>query len=146
MDYGIVSPTKDGQYTTNIFTSPLLFIPTMQRYNAVHIRQSPNLRQAIRDAVKDNTVLFGTLIGLPSPDVARVIAATDSDWICLDAEHTPYSPTLFSEMVRLSNLDLRHDIDDENDYRSPISVSTRRDVSFQSFVYLPIVTSGLHGP
>ena len=78
----------------------------MQKYNAVHIRQSPNLRQAVRDAKKDNTALFGSFVGLPSPDVARVMAATNTDWLCLDAEHTPFSPTLLSEMVRLASMDV----------------------------------------
>ena len=73
----------------------------MQQYNAVHIRQSPNLRQALRDVRKDNGALLGTIMGLPSPDLAKVIAVTDGDWLMLDAEHTPYSPTLLAEMVSI---------------------------------------------
>lgn len=75
----------------------------MDRYNASHQRQSPNLRQALRDAISNDTALFGTIIGLPSLDVAKVIAATDCDYAAIDAEHTPYSATLLSEMVRTEN-------------------------------------------
>ncbi|KIY62712.1 Phosphoenolpyruvate/pyruvate domain-containing protein [Cylindrobasidium torrendii FP15055 ss-10] len=72
----------------------------MDRYNASHPRQSPNLRQALRDAASNDTALFGTIIGLPSLDVAKVIAATDCDFAAIDAEHTPYSATSLSEMVQ----------------------------------------------
>ncbi len=71
----------------------------MDRYNALHIRQSPNMRQAIADTLKNDTALFGYWAGLPSVDICKVVAATNVDWVVIDAEHTPLSPTLMAEMV-----------------------------------------------
>ena len=80
------------------FTSPAA---GTQAYNAAHIRQSPNLRQAIRDAQANKNVLFGVMMGLPSLDIAKTVAATDVDWIFIDAEHTAYAPNHLVEMVSL---------------------------------------------
>ncbi|KAF8998636.1 Phosphoenolpyruvate/pyruvate domain-containing protein [Hymenopellis radicata] len=71
----------------------------MDQYNALHIRQSPNLRKAIADTIENDTVLFGCCVGIPSSEVCKIIAATNIDWVCLDAEHTPYSPTLMADMI-----------------------------------------------
>ncbi|KAF9027846.1 Phosphoenolpyruvate/pyruvate domain-containing protein [Hymenopellis radicata] len=72
----------------------------MDRYNALHIRQSPNLRQAIADTIQNDTALFGYWAGLPSVDVCKIVAATNVDWVVVDAEHTPLSPTLMAEMIQ----------------------------------------------
>ncbi|KAG6820470.1 hypothetical protein H0H93_016765 [Arthromyces matolae] len=71
----------------------------MDRYAATNIAQSPNLRQAIRDAHKENTVLIGSVLGIPSVANAKIMAATSSDLIFLDAEHTPFSPSALADMV-----------------------------------------------
>ncbi|KAF8067781.1 Pyruvate/Phosphoenolpyruvate kinase-like domain-containing protein [Lyophyllum atratum] len=72
----------------------------MDRYEATNMIQSPNLRQAIRDANENDTVLFGSVLGIGSVANAKVLAATSSDFVWVDAEHTPYSPTLLNEVVQ----------------------------------------------
>ncbi len=72
----------------------------MDQYNALHIRQSPNLRKAIADTLENDTVLFGCCVGIPSTEVCKIIAAATIDWAVFDAEHTPFSPTLLADMVR----------------------------------------------
>ncbi|KAF9031077.1 Phosphoenolpyruvate/pyruvate domain-containing protein [Hymenopellis radicata] len=71
----------------------------MDRYNALHLRQSPNLRLAIADTLKNGNVLLGVGIGIPSLETCKIIAATDTDWIWIDAEHTSYSPRLLADMI-----------------------------------------------
>ncbi|KAF9031066.1 Phosphoenolpyruvate/pyruvate domain-containing protein [Hymenopellis radicata] len=71
----------------------------MDRYNALHQRQSPNLRKAIADAMDNDQILFGCCIGVPSEEICKVIAATNVDFAFIDAEHTPFSPTLMAGMV-----------------------------------------------
>ena len=72
----------------------------MERYNALNLRQSPNLRLALADAFANNTVLLGVVIGIASVASTKVVAATHADWAWIDAEHTPYSPTLLVDMGR----------------------------------------------
>jgi len=71
----------------------------MERYNALNLRQSPNLRLALADAFANNTVLLGVVIGIASVASTKVVAATHADWAWIDAEHTPYSPTLLVDMI-----------------------------------------------
>lgn len=71
----------------------------MERYNALNLRQSSNLRLALADAFTNHTVLLGAVIGIASVASVKVVAATHADWVWLDAEHTPYSPTLLADMV-----------------------------------------------
>jgi 2-keto-3-deoxy-L-rhamnonate aldolase RhmA len=71
----------------------------MERYGALNMIQSPNLRQAIRDTHASNKALLGSVLGIGSVANAKILAATSSDWVWIDAEHTPYSPTLLCEVV-----------------------------------------------
>ena len=70
----------------------------MQRYNALSLHQSSNLRLALADAFANDTVLLGVVIGIASVASTKVVAATHADWAWIDAEHTPYSPTLLVDM------------------------------------------------
>ncbi|KAG6826403.1 hypothetical protein H0H92_015968 [Tricholoma furcatifolium] len=72
----------------------------MERYGAMNMIQSPNLRKAMRDAVENNTVLHGSVLGIGSVANAKILAATSSDVVWVDAEHTPYSPTLLMEVIQ----------------------------------------------
>ncbi|KAG6917624.1 hypothetical protein DXG01_001856 [Tephrocybe rancida] len=72
----------------------------MDRYEATNSLQSPNLRQAIADANSTNAVLLGTALGIGSVANAKVVAATSTDFVWVDAEHTAYSPTLLVEVVQ----------------------------------------------
>ncbi|KAG6810998.1 hypothetical protein H0H92_009501 [Tricholoma furcatifolium] len=72
----------------------------MERYSAINMIQSPNLRKAMKDTVEDDSVLFESVLGIPSVANAKIMAATSSDVVWIDAEHTPYSPTLLLEVVR----------------------------------------------
>jgi hypothetical protein len=72
----------------------------MQQYNALNLRQSSNLRLALADAFENETVLLGVVIGIASIASTKVVAATQADWAWIDAEHTPYSPTLLVDMGR----------------------------------------------
>ncbi|GLB39122.1 putative hpcH/HpaI aldolase/citrate lyase family protein [Lyophyllum shimeji] len=72
----------------------------MERYGAMNMLQSPNLRQAIKDANESGRCLLGSVLGIPSVANAKILAAMpDTDFVWVDAEHTPYSPTLLSEVV-----------------------------------------------
>ena len=72
----------------------------MERYNALNLRQSSNLRLALADAFENNTVLLGVVIGIASVASTKVVAATHADWAWIDAEHTPYSPALLVDIGR----------------------------------------------
>lgn len=73
----------------------------MDRYKALNLRQSSNLRLALADAYASNKVLLGAVIGIASVEIAKIVAATHPDWVWIDAEHTPYSPTLLMDMVQI---------------------------------------------
>ncbi|KZP21840.1 hypothetical protein FIBSPDRAFT_1043934 [Athelia psychrophila] len=72
----------------------------MQAYRPLKLQQSPNLRQALKDAMRDSRVLLGVGAGIPAVATVKILAATSADWCWIDAEHTPMSPTLMAEMAR----------------------------------------------
>lgn len=76
----------------------------MQAYRALKLQQSPNLRQALKDAMSDNKVLIGVGVGIPTVATTKILAATSADWCWIDAEHTPMSPTLMAELVQTVNM------------------------------------------
>lgn len=71
----------------------------MQAYRALKLQQSPNLRQALKDAMSDSKVLIGVGVGIPAVATTKILAATSADWCWIDAEHTPMSPTLMAELA-----------------------------------------------
>ena len=73
----------------------------MQQYKALNPRQPQGLRLALADAYANDKILLGAAIGIPSVEIAKVIATTHPDWVWLDAEHTPYSPMLLTDLVRV---------------------------------------------
>ena len=73
----------------------------MQQYKALNLRQPQGLRLALADAYANDKILLGAAMGIPSVEVAKVIAKTHPDWVWLDAEHSPYSLTLLADLVRV---------------------------------------------
>ena len=71
----------------------------MQAYRALKLQQSPNLRQALKDAMRDKKVLIGVGVGIPSVATTKILATTGADWCWIEAEHTPMSPTLMADLV-----------------------------------------------
>ncbi|KZP21829.1 Phosphoenolpyruvate/pyruvate domain-containing protein [Athelia psychrophila] len=76
----------------------------MQAYRPLKLQQSPNLRQALKDAMRDSRVLLGVGAGIPAVATVKILAATSADWCWIDAEHTPMSPTLMAELVQTVNM------------------------------------------
>ncbi|KZP07715.1 hypothetical protein FIBSPDRAFT_965432 [Athelia psychrophila] len=72
----------------------------MQAYRPLKLQQSPNLRKALKDAMRDSRVLLGVGAGIPAVATVKILAALAADWCWIDAEHTPMSPTLMAEMAR----------------------------------------------
>ncbi|KAF7978388.1 hypothetical protein HWV62_777 [Athelia sp. TMB] len=75
----------------------------MDAYRAIKLRQSSNLQQALKDATHNHTPLIGVGIGVPSVASTKLVAFTTADWAWIDAEHTPLSPTLLSDLVQTIN-------------------------------------------
>lgn len=71
----------------------------MEAYRAIKLQQSPNLRQALKDAQRDSRALVGVGVGIASVATTKLVAATGADWAWIDAEHTPMSPTLMADIV-----------------------------------------------
>ncbi|KZP10283.1 Phosphoenolpyruvate/pyruvate domain-containing protein, partial [Athelia psychrophila] len=76
---------------------------TMDSYRASNLRQSSDLRKALRDCMRDTTALLGVGIGVPSIASTKVVAVTAADWAWIDTEHTPLSPTLMADIVQTVN-------------------------------------------
>ncbi|KIY62711.1 Phosphoenolpyruvate/pyruvate domain-containing protein [Cylindrobasidium torrendii FP15055 ss-10] len=72
----------------------------MDGYPRSQPHQPLSLRQALRSATKADGALLGTILGLRSLDVAKIIARTNCDWVAIDAEHDPCSAKLLSEMIQ----------------------------------------------
>lgn len=76
----------------------------MDTYRASNLRQSLNLRKALKGCMQNTTALVGVGIGVPSVASTKVVAVTSADWAWIDTEHTPLSPTLLADLVRLNSL------------------------------------------
>lgn len=74
------------------------------------------MRKGIRQRLRDSETLFGTLINLPSPAIAEVLARAGFDWLFIDTEHGAIGTsalmsilqavdTKIACIVRLSKLD-----------------------------------------
>jgi len=44
------------------------------------------------ERLRDGELLIGTLLSLPSPEIAEVLAGTGFDWLFIDAEHSAFNP------------------------------------------------------
>ncbi len=50
---------------------------------------SDTLRNPVKERMKAGEVTFGTLISMPSPHAAQILAASGFDWLWFDLEHGP---------------------------------------------------------
>ncbi|KAG8885677.1 hypothetical protein FRB97_000120 [Tulasnella sp. 331] len=71
----------------------------MEDYRANSLNQPPRFRDALRTGV----VLLGTGVILPTVQAARITATLGFDWAFIDAEHTPMSPDLMTDLIKTIN-------------------------------------------
>lgn len=53
------------------------------------------------DAINTGKILLGTGLSIPSLPVARIQATLGFDFIFIDAEHTPMSPDLIHDIIKV---------------------------------------------
>ncbi len=58
------------------------------------------MRHAFRKRLRSRETLFGTLVALPSPEIAEILAITGWDWLFLDAEHGPMDATHLQRILQ----------------------------------------------
>ncbi|KAG9003464.1 hypothetical protein FRB94_009999 [Tulasnella sp. JGI-2019a] len=71
----------------------------MEDYRANSLNQPPRFR----DALKTGVVLLGTGLILPTVQAAKITATLGFDWAFIDAEHTPMSPDLMTDLIKTIN-------------------------------------------
>jgi len=59
-----------------------------------------------RKRLRAGEMLFGTLVTLPSPDIAEVLSMAGFDWLFLDAEHSPMDAMHLKGVLQGSGPDL----------------------------------------
>ena len=50
------------------------------------------MNASFRSRLKHGEILIGTMITLPSPEIAEILADAGFDWLFVDLEHTPMAP------------------------------------------------------
>ena len=50
------------------------------------------MRQPFRTRLKNRETLIGTLVTLPTPEIAEILAQAGFDWLFVDLEHSPMEP------------------------------------------------------
>lgn len=74
---------------------------TKAPYRAALLTYPGNLRQALRDAMKDpSKTLMGLAHGIPSVFVTKLLASTKPDFIFIDVEHGMFNRLELHEYVR----------------------------------------------
>ncbi|KAJ2747336.1 hypothetical protein GGI20_000587 [Coemansia sp. BCRC 34301] len=81
------SPRQGGPPQTAQSAAPRLAPPSGSQLGRLRAR----LRQRIP--------VFGVWLSIPSVATARMLAAQNFDWACIDMEHSPTNPALMAEMV-----------------------------------------------
>lgn len=54
----------------------------------------------LRQRLSSGETLLGTLVGMPSPEVVEVLAASGYDWLFLDGEHGGVEPAALPGLLR----------------------------------------------
>lgn len=57
--------------------------------------------QTFRTRLRAGEQLIGTWVKTPSPDVCEVLATTELDVLCLDAEHAPFNRSILDACIRV---------------------------------------------
>ncbi len=65
------------------------------------------MRETFRTRLKRGDLLVGTLINLPAPEVAEILAEAGFDWLFIDMEHSLLDPP--AAQVILQAVDQRVD-------------------------------------
>ena len=55
------------------------------------------------DKLRNGDLLIGTLLSLPSPEIAEMMANTGFDWLFIDAEHGAFNPQQAQSMVQAAS-------------------------------------------
>jgi 2-dehydro-3-deoxyglucarate aldolase/4-hydroxy-2-oxoheptanedioate aldolase len=55
------------------------------------------------ERLRDGELLIGTLLSLPSPEIAEVLAGTGFDWLFIDAEHGAFNPQQTQGMLQAAS-------------------------------------------
>ncbi len=56
--------------------------------------------KAFTERLRQGDLLFGTLISLPSPEIAEILSHTGYDWLFIDAEHGAFNPQQTQPMLQ----------------------------------------------
>jgi len=56
--------------------------------------------KAFTEKLRQGDLLFGTLISLPSPEIAEILSHTGYDWLFIDAEHGAFNPQQTQPMLQ----------------------------------------------
>ncbi|NIR30397.1 MAG: hypothetical protein GWN84_14030, partial [Gammaproteobacteria bacterium] len=55
---------------------------------------------AFRDRLRRGHLLIGTILALPSPEVAEILSRCGFDWLFIDAEHSAIDPLRAQAMLQ----------------------------------------------
>ena len=63
------------------------------------VKENKNFAEKLRNG----ELLIGTLLSLPSPEIAEMLAGTGFDWLFIDAEHGAFNPQQTQSMLQAAN-------------------------------------------
>lgn len=66
---------------------------------AIMVEKNRNFAEKLRDG----DLLFGTLLSLPSPEIAEILANMGFDWLFIDAEHGAFNPQQAQSMLQAAS-------------------------------------------
>jgi len=58
---------------------------------------------SLRARLRDNEILIGTLISLPSTDIVECLSSLSVDWLFIDAEHGAFGPETVCDLLRAAH-------------------------------------------
>ena len=59
-----------------------------------------NAKHSFADRIRAGKRLIGTIVSLPSPEIAELLANTGFDWLFIDAEHGAFAPNDAQKMLQ----------------------------------------------
>lgn len=51
------------------------------------------VKQSFKERLRRGDTLIGTILSLPCPEIAEILAEVGFDWLFVDAEHAPFDAT-----------------------------------------------------
>lgn len=95
-----LTPRETATPTPTHIKQDLSTVLSPRSYNASHLAQPTNFRAMLASGM----LLFGTACRIPSAEAARIVATLPHQFCFIDAEHTPLSSHLLTEIVRTIHL------------------------------------------